>query len=646
MNEPVKFESREVKLNRAIEAEVDKIRVGSDYELPKIDATIVGHFVQKIEGTYDVGRAKKDTDNAIDLLYIAYNTTPQEEGDIRVKISAIMDKLIKAQQESERTMKGALRVADNILGALSDIFPDWLDVRGIDVEDTNRAEEIKGFVGNDLLKLANEIKDKAAAVQSDLNGIAATYDSIIRDTVSATSTSEKALSTRLKIKAALEKEIVEANAKREQLESLVKDLQREVDKFEKMARGYESRAETAEERAFVMSIVQVGAQMISAAIPAIAMAAGGPGSFLAASTLNTVSQATATKDGGTKDGGTEVDNTAEVIRTKTEISEKQAELKASEAKKDELKTRIKGLEAEKAKLLAAATEIKSEAGAEDATTQESDDTEETPAVETQAVSSSSVEVAELDKRIEAAKAELKTEEDKFSALGAGLAGLQSALGALDKNLSKMTDEQQAQATSLREMQMKMLDKVEAYEREKRDQAAELVKISALLKGKRTEEETIQLAIKSLNLSLSALKRAKEIVEEIAFFFKSFADFMGQVVDEATQQVESIEKRANKTLRERALAQVILSTDGFFIRQSGEWNAVTIVCDKFARNFADGWSKLNKLNGTYITGDELGIYLETASVKLTSIATEREQAADRKIADLDGYRAQIRASAEG
>lgn len=605
MSDPAIFESREVKINKDIESEVINIRSNAEFALPKSDAEIVHCFVQKIEGSYDVDRAKKDTDNAIDLLYIAYNTTPQEEGDIRVKISAIMDQLILSQQKSERTMKEASRVANNILHTLSDIFPDWCDVK-----EGKDSKEIKGFVVKDLFKLANEIKEKALGVQKALNAIADTYDTIIKDTVAATSTSEKALSARLKEKAAIEKEINEANAERERLESLVKDLQDEVAKFEKKARDYESRAETAEERAFVMSIVRVGAQMVSAAMPAVAMALGGAAtggtSIIAASTLNTVKQVV-----GDKEGGTTEDGTAELIETKKKISKKQAEMTASEKKKEELNKKIKKLEAEKK----------------------------------DAEATSSAEVKVIDERIKAAKAELEAETKKYSEIGAALAALKASLDALDKNLGKLTDEQQQQAASLREMQMKMLDKVEAYEKEKRGQTAELVKIKALLKGKRSEEETIQLAIKSLNLSVSALKRMKEIVEEIAFFFKSFADFMGQVSDEATQQVKNIESVAEmETLRKNRLERLIESTDEFFIKQSGEWNAVTIVSDKFTRNFADGWSKLNKLNGTYIKGDELDAYLQTASAKLTAIVTEREAAADRKIADLEGYRKQIIASA--
>jgi len=274
MGNTVVFESREAKLNDAIEDQVGKLAAAKPLKLPGRDAEASRLYVQKIEGTYNVERAKKDTDNAIDLLYIAYNTTPQTEGKIRVQISEIMGRLIKAQQESQREMQGAMRVAASVLRSLGDTFPDWLDVRECKgLEDTKGVAEIKTFIKKDILDLADEIKKAALGVKSKLEGIAATYDDIIKDTVAATSESETALAERLKDKAALEKDINETNARREQLDELVKDLQSEVEKYDKMARDYESRANTAEERAFIMSIVQIGAQMLAGVIPAIVTAA-------------------------------------------------------------------------------------------------------------------------------------------------------------------------------------------------------------------------------------------------------------------------------------------------------------------------------------------------------------------------------------
>lgn len=120
--------------------------------------------------------------------------------------------------------------------------------------------------------------------------------------------------------------------------------------------------------------------------------------------------------------------------------------------------------------------------------------------------------------------------------------------------------------------------------------------------------------------------------------------MSQISTEASQQVESIDKTAEKTtLRRNRLAQVITTADHFFVNQTAEWHAVTAVSDKFCQNFADGWTKLNRLNGTYITGDELSAYLIEASAKLEQIADERQQASDAKVAYINQARSELAAS---
>ncbi len=616
------FESREAKINSAIDMDVDAILSQPKFSLPKADTAIVRSYVDKIQGTYDVERAKRDTDNAIDLLYIAYNTTPQEEGDVRVRISAIMNKLITAQQNSEITMRRAMDVANGIGKQVADVFPDWLDVR-----EANDQSEIKSFVSQDLIKLAKNIRDKALRVRDDLLVIAASYDGIIKDTVQTTDKSETVLSKRLVDKAAIEKEIVEADARREQLESLVSDLKVQVAEFEKKAAEYERRANTAEERAFVMSIVRVGAQMISSAIPAIAMVAGGPASMLASSVGGALSgQSRSAQDGdgqgqgaGSRNpspGGGKEDGAAK----QSELSERKAELRKSLEKRDALKVDIKSLEESKSGLADDA------AGADPK-------------------SSKAVELAELEKRLKARSDELAAQEEKIAKQETLVSSLQASLDALDKGLGKLSDEQQQQAASLREIQMQMINKAEAYEKERRTQSAELVKITALLKGKQTEDDKIKLAVQSLNVSLSALKRMKEIIEEVAFFFKTFADFMQAVADDAQHQVSGIEDVAElEVIRKNRFAQLVRSVDEFFVRQAGQWHAVAVVCDRFNRSFSEGWTKLNKLNGTYLTGDNLKAYLSVASDKLTEIVAEREAAADAKIASLQAYRQDLNKSA--
>ena len=638
MPNTVPFESREMILNSAIDSDVARIRGDGMFDLPPTTDPLVQNCVRKIEGTYDVSRAKSDTDNAIDLLYIAYNTTPQEQDDIRVDIDDLMSNLIDAQEKSEAVMKRAVQTADSIQRALERHFPDWLDIK-----EGGDTAEIKDFVANDLRKLADQIKTKATEVKDDLLKIAVTYDGLIKRTSGATNKSEKALGNQLQLKAQLEKEMAENSAKQAQLESLVADLEREVAKYEKMAKDYGDRAETAEERAFIMSIVRVGAQMVSAAIPAIAMAAAGPASILAASSMNTAKEAATSAKGGTSKSGGEKDDTETTVKTKTEISEQKAALEASETKKTEIKERIAELEAERQNLLDAAA-AKS-ATEEDAGKDEAADDEE--AGEDETTAETAPEIVAIDKRIATAKAELKAEDDNSAKIVAVLQGLHASLDKLDKGLGELSAEQKDQAANLRDMQMKMLDKVEAYEKERRTQAADLVKIKALLKGQLTDQEKYELAIKSLNLSITALKRVREILVEISFFFKSFADFMDQVSSDAEQQIETFDSVAERdTLRTRVLAHLIETTDTFFITQTGKWHAAQIVSDKFVQNFADGWSKLNKLAGTYIQGPELASYLTKASARITEISQQRQAVASARIADIEVYRENLRAAANG
>lgn len=614
MNNVVNLESRETKLNSAIDADVEAIVSKPEFSLPKADTALVRYYIDKIQGTYDVERAKRDTDNAIDLLYIAYNTTPQEEGKIRGRISAIMDSLITSQQKSEISMRHAMDLANRVRISIEDIFPDWLDIR-----EGNDQGEIKAFVSNDLIKLAKNIRDQALKVRDDLLEVASTYDGIIRATAQITDASEMVLSKRLEDKVTMEREIREADARRQQLESLVNDLKAQVAEFEKKAREYEKRANTAEQRAFIMSIVRVGAQMISSAIPAIAMAAGGPASMLASSVGGALSgQSRGGQDDGQGQGGgsrtpTTGDGKADAAATQSKLSEQKAELRKSEEKRDSLKTDIKALEDSRSTL------------AKDAEG-------------TDPKSSKAVELAELDKRLTARAAELKAQEEKIASQQTLISSLQASLEALDKGLGKLTDEQQQQAASLREMQMKMIDKAEAYENERRTQAAELIKINALLKGKQDESDKIKLAVQSLNVSITALKRTKEIIEEIAFFFKSFADFMQAVADDAGHQVKAIDNVAElEVIRKNRLAQLVRSVNEFFVRQTAQWYAVGTVSERFNRSFADGWSKLNRLQGKYLTGAELTNYLAEASEKLSVIVAEREAAAEAKIASLQAYR---------
>lgn len=481
-----KIISIEFDVNKRIDAQVEEILDSNNVALPDVNHPLVEDYIRRIEGTYDVSRSKEDTDNAIDLLYIAYNTTPQEEGKIRVEIDKLMSRLIAAQQESEQKMRDASTDAERILKLLRSLFGDWVEAR-----DSNDPQDLQDFIGEDLVDLAKEIKKRAERVSADLTKIANTYDSIIDDTTKTTQQGELALSARLKNKEKIEKEIAENNAQREKLDSLVQDLQNDIAKYEKMANEYKSQAETAEDRAFIMSIVSVGAQMISSMVPAITAGITGVatgGASLVAASVNSTARQLINVETATEEN----DTTAKAIETKGKIADKRTEKTTAEREKAELEKKNQELTAEKEKI------------------------EEDAQIDADA---KAVQLESLDNRIKDNSAEIKEKVSKISAAETALKALNAALESLGDNMGKMAEKQEKQATGLRDMQMKMLEKVEAYEKEKRTQAAELVKINALLKGQRTEEETIQLAIQSLGLSLKALKRMREIIVEISFSSK-------------------------------------------------------------------------------------------------------------------------------
>ncbi|MGG5291793.1 hypothetical protein [Pseudomonas shirazensis] len=593
MNEVIPFISRNARIDSAISKHIEALSTATPLRLPAEQTALVANYVEKIEGTYDTSRAKHDTDHAIDLLYIAYNTTPQEQGDIRIKIGSIMNELITAQQESERRIKNAIRVANRIGTTLRNCLPDWLDVK-----EGGDPEEIKEFVTTDLLAMANEITQSAITVRDSLTTIADRYDVIIRNTADATARSEIALSDTIQADTKLEKELVIANARRQMLDSLVADLQQQVARYERLAQEYGKQAKSAEQKSFWASLLKTGAQMLGAVLPMVALGATGGASAVvggasmaAASGLGQQPQA----DGLNKD-----------IQMKKARSELRAEQTLLKEQSDKLKSNL-----------------------DDLTKRNTDAAD--PAKGT------------LHDRIKEVQADLDKAAARQAELNQELSQLEAALKAIGEHAASLSAEQRKQAGNLRDLQMQMLGKAEEYENTRREQASELVNLTALLAGQRNEKQNIELAVRSLNLSVSALKRTKEIVEEMAFFFKSFSDFMQVILDQARDQVSSYESAGNSArLRANRLAQLVRSTDEFFVSQAGQWLAVGVVSDRFAQTFKDGWSKLNKLSGTYITGDELPAYMDQASFTLKMIIEDRKNASHQRLVYLAAYRDELSA----
>ncbi|WP_286915042.1 MULTISPECIES: hypothetical protein [unclassified Pseudomonas] len=596
MTNTIPFVSKSARLADAIAEHVKLARAQQPLQLPGVEAQIVSRYVEQIEGSYDTKRAKTDTDHAIELLYIAYNTTPQVQGQIRNAISAIMSKLIDAQQASQVTITDAVTVAAAIDKRLRNDLPQWLDIK--DSEDT---QEIKAFIAKDLLELAKFIETKALDIKDKLLIIAKDYDVIITETEAVTQNSESLLSETLEANAKLAAEMRASKARSEALEALVDDMRKQVEQFQKLADDYQNQAQSAEQKSSWGALLQGLLEVVSVVMPIVALVSGVGAPLVAASVAGSVSQRVASSQ-----------ETATAIGMREDQSRLQVEQKALQETLEGQRKNVQSLQDEQA----------------------------------QATGQSEEEASGLQARIGKAQEALNETLAKSAKVEDSMAELQNALGQLEKHAGTVSEQQASKAKGLRQLQLEMVSKAEAYETKRSEHGAELTSLKVLLAGQRDEQETNELAIRSLNLSMAALKRTKEIVEEVAHFFLSFSSFMQRVSDDANAQVESYEQVAqSETLRRHKREQVFASTDAFFIEQTAQWLAVAKVCEVFAQTFADGWSKLNALNGTYISGEQLDDYLVGAATKLGEIMQAREAMKAQRLIDLDNYRKQIESTAE-
>ncbi|WP_449433682.1 hypothetical protein [Pseudomonas putida] len=592
----LQFESKVDKLNAQLDEQTGKIIADQPLLLPTADSELVQTFISKIEGTYDTLRAKRDTDHAIDLLYIAYNTTPQVEGDIRIAISSIMDKLIKAQQASERTVRNAALVAEKIGKELHVCLPGWQDVK-----EGGEQEEIKSFVAGDLLELAKSIGQQAIEVRDSLQQIADSYDNVIKDTLDVTDQSELALSAVIKANESLKSDKLEAEARAKELDTLVQDMREQALKFEALASEYKEKADSAQSTSFWASLLRIGAQVLSVVLPIAALATGaGAAPVVVAAAVGNAGRMLANNMASDNDTGQDIEAKEERVKLESKRQQHEQEISQYQAQLETLRQQ-----------------------------RESETDESTQ--------------GELDVRIAQAEAATTQASADLLEVQQALAAIETALNELENTAANLSAEQKSQVRTLQELQIDMINKSEAYENKRSERESELIKVKALLAGQRTEQETNELSIRSLNLSLNALKRTKEIVEEISFFFKSFSDFMHLIESETKSQVKDYENAgASTVLRSNRLKQLLQSTDAFFVEQSGQWLAVGKVSNTFADTFKEGWSKLNELNGIYITGDKMAEYMETAAARLGEIAEARSTEKAQRLVDLNGYREMIAA----
>ncbi|WDY55607.1 hypothetical protein [Pseudomonas sp. PSKL.D1] len=446
---------------------------------------------------------------------------------------------------------------------------------------SNDADQIKQCVLTELRPLASYIIEVATAVEAGLSGIVRQYDAIIKAAENCTARSEKDLGNAIKLERSVLDDINKAKADRDRLDSSVADLRKEIDRFRALAQSYRKQADSQEKRAFWQKLVNVVVHVFVPIVPLVAGKAIGAGGV------------------GTQAALDEVQIGAEDVVKKNDL---QAQIKAQQAV-------VKSTQGDVAQLEAAVAAGKTE-----------------------------LEKNQQTKRLAAERTKLASEQTK-------LVKLESQLAELLRKIDKATSSDKPKEQSLRQAQYAMMNKVRAYRRIESEQVLELRKVKNLLTKKQDEKRDVELVLRCLNISVSALKRCKEVLLSVAALFQSFAEFMQLIVDEAQLRLEEFDQvEAKSQLRKQYLEHLKESNDRFFITQTAEWLAVGLVADKCERVLNGSWTKLCELTGDHITRLRIDQFLADASIKLEAIAEEREAFTHQQLVSMDHYENELKKQA--
>lgn len=578
-----------VELDEQIELEVN--HYAKQRSLPKKNANLVNLYTTQTAKNYNLANTNRDIDNCVELLTIAYNATPMKAGDIRKGISNIQQDLINAQRGCENTMKSTAKVAKSIHEDIEDEFADWIE----QIESSDK----KSYLQNEgFLAFIQDIKNSANEISKELSAISTQFDSISTKTLNVMTSSESLKGEEIANKEKIDQEIADHKAKEASLNSLLNSLEKSIKKYNDLANKFEAKADKADDRAFLTSMLQIGAQIVSSVASAFTMQQSGSANLI--NQVNASAKTDEAEPAKPADTGGKGKSEAQL---KSAIAEQELALKKDKDKVSKLEKNVEKLTGEKTK--------------DDEKSKKDDSQVDTVLSEQQ------------KNQLKKAKSDLVAAQKSVSEKNDKLTELKNSLNKLTDVAKAITQEQRDDAAQFRKLQSEFLNKAQQYEDEKMKQDAAMVEIVALLNSKELHSSSIELTIKSLNLSIRSLKQSKKIVNEIAAFFSNFAMFLEQMAKDAS-------KIADKTQKSRLSNATFSRIDKFFVSQYAKWMASKDMAERFNNAFYHGWTTLNNNAGNYLVDDELNAFLDNAKDRIKQIAKDRETASDNKLLQIDKY----------
>lgn len=549
--------------------------------LPTEESRLTGLYKAKIARSYNTQLASTDIQHATDLLSIAYNATPVKAGEIRVTIANIQQKIISTHGNCSLAMIKAQTCANNALDEIEDVFEELAELS---------TEDKIEYLKSEFLEFIDILVESTKELSNALMIIANEFDSLTTEIVGVTDSSEIMLGDETIKAEEVKQEINNFRAEQKRTESLAKSLEESVEKYNKKAMEFEKKADTADKRAFIIGLVQIGAKMMESIANVVVIAAGGTTATATRTANTTISKITEKdkKDEKDKSKDNEAKLTTKISDKKSEVSTAKKKIEEKNKDIEELKKKIEDTNKEK-----------------QSTTHEA-------------------KIKELKAILSTKEAELKKQQSDFDSKKADLENLKESMDNLMEISTEVRKQQENTASELRSIQMDFLNKADAFEKEKRKQDAELIKIVVLLEGKGAESKSIKLTLRSLELSIKALKQVTSIIKDVAFFFQNFASFMQEIGADAERIGTKVDK--TKNISKRVLSKV----DMFLVSQSAEWYATEDMAIVFKNAFEKGRVGMNKAVADYKDEKEIELWMPEAINRIKEISNYRENHTNDKI----------------
>jgi len=552
MSDPVNIEDYSVKID------------GDTYfmkKLPPPDSKLVTDERARVLKTIKLEKLIEGLSRTGDLINLAYNATPAKFGNLRAPMAKLQDRFGGLCAKCIQEMDSVAEATRAILPNITRTFTFLLD-------------------GKDELAISflSRCAAQAQKLSDSVGSLAKEFDALADETMKILSDAElergvqiqKAEELRAKAKD-LEAKTAEAKLLAEKLAESKKELQRLYDQAKE-------KAETAENRAFALSMVSAIMKPLGEGLGAFASAYSQSANPLSRLMPPATPKKTKTDKDEPPKGKPESKEELEVKKGTAE--------KALEAAKAKKKAADTAVETAKKRVTTAKTSVE---GAEKAVTEAKDEKEKKAATET--LSTAKAEKSDADVVLENKEKDQKTaatEEEKaesnLKAIMAALQGLGKAVSEVGTAVGQMGNDYNAAAEGYRKEKLKYLDMLMEKQDKERETLASMQRYAIEMKNMGEQEQTAEVTASALFQAIAALKQVVVVLRDASLFWSNMAEHCKRLANPAMKQ--DIEDFKNED-RETKLA--IYREDSFkesVVRYYAGWIALQSIAEQYMRETAE------------------------------------------------------------